>query len=287
MITGLKSQFNTISVAQEFARVMQAGAGPAFELQFFQTQDAVLGRLDKEIAELQNAKNTSGATAVLELSLSSVNRDIGALTEYRDRTISNRKTGDAILTEIVDLVALADSSTVAEFDAALAVLIEDIEKLQTPLFEQFGAPDGLRKVKEQALDVLNNINHNNFATAGDVIAVQGALNDLTPDIDVALSITRINEESAIKLVSSAIQKTVDIETKINDIQIDAKAEQVEEIKKTRERFAAILTAISLSFEIPRTWSVSSTTALFSPANPRPARFSTCSPENRAPSAVFS
>ncbi len=251
MITGLKTEFNTISIAQEFARVMQAGAGPAFELQFFRTQDAVLGRLDKEIAQLQVAKNTSSATAVLDLSLSSINRDIGELTEYRDRTKSNRQTGDSILEQTVALVGLADSSTVAEFDAAKAALIDDIEKLQTPLFERFGAADGLRKIKTAALDTLNNLTHNNFATAGDVIAVQGTLNDFYAELDTALSITRINEGSSIKLVSSAIDKTVDIETKINDIQITANAEQVAKVKQTRERFAAILTAISLSFEISK------------------------------------
>ncbi len=251
MIAGLKSSFNTISVAQEFARVMQASAGPAFELQFFRTQDAVLGRLDDKIAELQTAQNTSGATALLDLSLSSINRDIGELTEYRDRTKSNRLTGDDILADIVTLVGLADAPTVAEFDAAKAVLIESIGKLQTPLFERYGAADGLRTKKAEALATLEALTHNNFATAGDVIAVQGALNDLSLELDTALSITRINEESAVKLVSSAISKTVDVETKINDIQIEAKSAQVEEIKKTRERFAAILTAISLSFEISK------------------------------------
>lgn len=251
MITGLKSQFDTISVAQEFARVMQAGAGPAFELQFFRTQDAVLGRLDDEIAELQNAKNTGGATAVLELSLSSINRDLEALTEYRDRTKSNRETGDELLTQITDLIALADSSTVAEFDAALAVLVEDFDKLQTPLFEQFGAPDSLRQAKADALAILTTLNHNNFATAGDVTAVQDALNTIYTDLDGSLDITRINEQSAVKLVTNATSKITDIELKINDIQVAAKTAQVEEIKETRERYAAILTAISLSFEISK------------------------------------
>ena len=249
MITGLKSKFDTISVAQEFARVMQARAGPAFELQFFLTQEAVLGRLDKQIAELQSQKNTSSATAILDLSASSLNRDIDDLIAYRDRTKSNRISAEYIIEQTNALVALADPSTIGEFDAALADLITEVEKLQTPLFERFGAPDGMRKVKAAALETLSTLTHNNFATASDIIAVQGALNDLSLDIDGALVITRINEDSAIKLVSSATDKLVDIQADIDDIKASAQSEKIEEITKTRERFAAILTAISLSFEV--------------------------------------
>ena len=59
MIPGLKNSFGTISIAQQLVQTAAAAQRPAFELAFFQTQNAVLDRMDKEIAALQEAKKTA------------------------------------------------------------------------------------------------------------------------------------------------------------------------------------------------------------------------------------
>ena len=82
MIPGLK-EFNTISIAQAFARTAQLRAGPAFELAFSNTQNAVLSRMDKEIEKLQNQDlGTTSATVFLEVQLANLRLWFNLLLNY-------------------------------------------------------------------------------------------------------------------------------------------------------------------------------------------------------------
>ncbi len=248
-IPGLKSSFDTISVAEQFVRLSQLASGPAFELQFSITQETVLKRLDKEILDLQQEKNTSGATALLDINVTRLKRDVADIDAYAARTKSNRVTTETTIAAFTDLIALADPSTVAEFDSRLASAIADIEKLDTPVFERFGAPDGLRKLKADAVAQLNALVHNNFATGGDISAVQATLNGLSASFGVTLEITRINEDAGFNLSQNTSEKIADLESDISAIQLGAQIENIDEIEKKKEQFARILTALSLSFEI--------------------------------------
>ena len=175
-------------------------------------------------------------------------RDVTAIDAFAVRAKSNRITTEDTISNLSNLVALADPSTVAEFDALLATTIADIEKLDTPLFERFGAPDGLRKVKADALAQLNSLVHNNFATGGDISAVQAALNNLSADFGGALVITRINENAGLDLSQNTNAKIADLDAEIAAIKLGAQAEKIDVIERERARAAQILTALSLSFE---------------------------------------
>lgn len=247
-IPGLKSSFNTISMAEQMVKLSQLAAGPAFELQFSIAQETVLTRLDAEILELQEEKLTTGATALLEVNVAGLKRDVTEIDAYAARTKSNRITAEDTIANMTNLIAFADPSTVADFDALLASTISDIEKLQTPFYERYGAPDGLRKVKEDALAQLNALTHNNFATAGDISAVQATLTGLSTNFSNALIITRINEDASFNLSTNTAEKIADLESDITSIKLSQQAAQIDEIEKKKERFAQILTSLSLSFE---------------------------------------
>ena len=116
MITGLKSSFDTISIAQQFVQTAAAAQRPAFELAFFQTQNAVLDRMDKEIAALQEAQLTTGATALLDTQVKNLERELVDIRDYESRTKTNDINVQTVLDQITDLKALATSATVTEFD---------------------------------------------------------------------------------------------------------------------------------------------------------------------------
>ncbi len=247
-IPGLKNSFATISMAEQMVRISRLAAGPAFELQFSIAQNTVLDRLDKEILQLQEEKASTGATALLEVNITGLKRDVGEIGAYADRAKSNRITTQDTIANLSNLVALADPSTVAEFDALLASTIADIEKLQTPLFERFGAPDGLRKVKADALAQLNALAHNNFATNGDITSVQATLNALSADFAGALVITTINANAGFELSQNTNARITDLDAEIISIKLGAQAEKIDDIEKKKAQFAQILTSLSLSFE---------------------------------------
>ncbi len=248
MIPGLKSSFDTISVAQRIVQASQLSSRPAFELAFFKTQNAVLDRMDAEIAALQEQKATTGATALLETRVTKLERDLIDIKDYEDRTKTNDINVQTVLDQLTDLKALATASTVVEFDALKAEIIDTLNKIETPFFERFGAPDGLRKRKTEALSQLESLVHNNFATQGDIDAVNTILDDITLDFINSKAVTKINRDAAFDLMTNTEERVSDLKSQISQIQIEAQGEQTEKIEEKRERFSNILTAVSLAFE---------------------------------------
>ena len=248
MIAGLKS-FGTISFAEQFAKTAQLRAGPAFELAFAQTQNAVLSRLDKEIEKLQNQDlDTTSATIFLELQLARLDRDVVEIRAYENRTRANDINIGTIQDQIDTLKTFTSSATVTEFDAAKQTLIELLEKMDTPLFERFGAPDRLRREKSDALAELEALVHNNFATQADIDAVTATLDGIYSGLSVSKGITTINRDMAFRLLSDTETKISEIGTKIETIELTAASDQLELIKEERQKFTNILIAISLAFE---------------------------------------
>ena len=248
MITGLKS-FGIISFAESFAKTAQLRAGPAFELAFSNTQNAVLSRLDVEIEKLQNQDlNTTSATVFLELQLSRLDRDVVDIRAYEARTRANDINIVTVQDQIDTLKTFTSASTVTEFDAEKQTLIELLEKMDTPLFERFGAPDSLRKNKKDAIAELNALVHNNFATQADIDAVTATLDGIYADLSISKSITTINRDMAFRLLSDTETKISEIGTEIEGIELVAASDQLELIKTERQKFTNILTAISLAFE---------------------------------------
>ena len=98
-------------------RTAQLGARPTFELQFYNTQSAQLDALDREIAQINAESDTSGATALLRTKVTDLERTLGLIDDYKTRTDARIAKISLTLELLADLDTLADSSTVADFDA--------------------------------------------------------------------------------------------------------------------------------------------------------------------------
>ena len=74
------------SFSQSFVQAQQLAAGPQFELQFFNTQNAVLDQLNEEVTQIQSGINTNGATALLKVKIAQL-EDAGAkISAYKQTT---------------------------------------------------------------------------------------------------------------------------------------------------------------------------------------------------------
>jgi len=236
------------SLARRLGQVAQLAARPAFELRFNQMQNAMLGRLDKEIEAIQNQELDAGATALLDIQLSSLKREQPALEDYRDRQKSNRIKVDFAIETIATAQTFTASSTVSEFDAEIATLKDTIEKMSTPVFERFGTDSGLRDLKNQALETLDSLQHNNFQTQQDIDDVTATLDGLVTDFQNVKLIVDINEQSAIDQADHLNKRVAEIDAKVESIKIEAQAERIESVQKKREKISQLLTVISLAFE---------------------------------------
>ena len=248
MVPGLKGNFDTVSIAERLVQTNQLAARPAFELAFFRTQNAVLDRMNEEIAALQKQQVFTRGTALLDVQVAKLERDLVDMQDYHQRTKSNDINAETVLDQITDLKALATSATVTEFDALKTELTATLNKLETPFFERFGAPDGLRQRKADALSQLESMAHNNFATQGDIDSVNATLDSISLDFINSRLVTDINRDMAFDLVTDTQSRISDIKQKISEISLQAQGETTEKIEAKRELFGTILTTVSLAFE---------------------------------------
>ncbi|NKB48449.1 MAG: hypothetical protein GKS02_03680 [Alphaproteobacteria bacterium] len=250
MLIGSSNNFfhSSFDFGQAMVQTSIAAARPAFELQFFLTQDALLEKLNTEIDEINGAVNTKTATALLQVQISRLNNDLETINDYKSRTDAKAERITDTLDFLAELETLAAPGTVAEFDAKLADTITLLQKTNAPTYERYGVQDRLRKAKNDGLAQLEALVHNNFATQTDIDNAVAVINDIETDYLASQSIVNSNTTIAFNLQQNSIETVGELSRQVSNIKIDALDKATDEVKEKQDRFAQILTAISLSFE---------------------------------------
>ncbi len=234
--------------SQSFVQAQQLAAGPQFELRFFNTQNALLDKLDDDITEIQNGINTNGATALLKVKIAQL-EDAGArISAYKDTTDKKGQKIEVALEYIAELQTLAGSATAAEFDQKFALLRDTLEKTPSPTYEQFGTHDRLKATKFAALASIDAHNHNNFATQQDIDDTLALLSSIEGDLNTSKAIVDINGDIAFDLQRANSAKTLAVRSDIFDIEISAQQAANASITEQQELYSKILTVISLAFD---------------------------------------
>ncbi len=153
------------------------------------------------------------------------------------------------LTNLSDLITLADPSTVAEFDALLAETIDLVENTNAPIYNSaYGVNDKLHTAKSNALTELNAIDHNNFATQADIDRVTATLTAIQDDYLFSQDIVALNADIAFTLQTKTQTKLMDLRAKVADIEIQAQIEATETVEKKQQEASRILNIFQLAFE---------------------------------------
>ncbi len=241
---------NTIvnSIATSLVRLAQAAARPNFELQFNIAQNVELARLDAKIAEFQESDFGQGKTALLRVKASRLERELEEVKAYSATVKTNRLTVKDLQNQLDELRALADPTTVAEFDSKRAEVLQSLDKLLSATPGRLGAPDGLAATKADGLAAIEAIVTNDFASAADVQAAQDAIDAVRSDLDGSLAIIEINNTLSVNLIKTVDRSLDQAKLKIDDIEIAERKKQIDEIQALRDRTAQILTNISFAFE---------------------------------------
>ncbi len=248
MIPITSAGVQNFSFARSFAALAQAAARPAFELQFNAAQNAVLDRLDTQIAELQSSDLFLGKTATLRVKLSQLENRLPEIESYRETVTTNRTTTLDILNGLAEARDLADPGTVAEFDAKLAEVVALVEKLQTRPFALIGVDDGLLQTKPQVQADLADITTNNFANAADIQAVQDTIDSLTTTLNGTLAVLEINDDDAFDSLTALQRQQTEVQRQIDGIETEQRQKRLDEVNNLREQASRTLSIISLGFE---------------------------------------
>lgn len=255
MLIGSSSYFGSSSYYQkpfdfgaEMVKTSLMAARPAFELQFFLTQDAILERLSDDIDNIHNSVNTKGATALIDVQLNRLQNDLTVINDYKARTDAKAGRVEDTLASFSELITLADPSTITEFDAKLARTIDLIETTKTPYYEQYGVQDRLRGRKIDALAQLNALVHNNFATQGDIDAVTATVTAMRTDYLASQTIINSNVKIAYTLKKNGSNAIQELTRQASSIKTEALSDATSKVKDKQAYYSQLLTAISLSFE---------------------------------------
>jgi len=231
-----------------FVRTAQQAARPAFELNFYNTQNAQLDALDRDIQKINRESDTSGATALLKTKVKSLERALAQIGEFKDRTDARIAKSTLIIEQLNDLGNLANPASVAEFDAKLAELIDTVDKTEARSYEYFGVNDKVRKHKADALTWLQAVAHNGFATQQDIDDVQADIAIIRGNFLQSNQIANTNASMAYTTFTSTSRQLNEIKGQISSISIAANAEVLGEIEERKKYYSQILTVLSLAFE---------------------------------------
>ena len=114
MTIGFFNPFDTsFTLSASLAQTALLAARPAFELQFFRAQEAILDNLSDDIDNIQNAVNTKGATALLNVKVKQLQSELNVINDYKTTTDAKASRISDTLAALAELTTLADPSTVA------------------------------------------------------------------------------------------------------------------------------------------------------------------------------
>ncbi len=229
-------------------RTSLIAARPAFELQFFLTQEAILNSLDKEIDNINNAVSTKGATALLNVQISRLQNDLGIINDFKARTDAKASRVSDTLNYLAELITLATPGTVAAFDAKLVETIALMKTTKTPLYERYGVQDRLRAAKTDGLAQLEALVHNNFASQTDIDDTTAILTAIRTDYLASQPIVDGNAKIAYNLQQNATDTIGELSRQVSNIRTAAISEATGKVKEKQQYYGQLLTAISLSFE---------------------------------------
>lgn len=234
--------------AQSFVQTAQQSAGPNFELQFFNTQNAVLDQLNDAVTEIQEGINTNGATALLNVQISRLEDQGKLITAFKNTVDQKSSKIEAALEYITALEGLATSGDSAAYDVQAALLYDTLKKAPSPTYETFGSNDRFRATKTDAMATLDSFNTNGFATQQDIDDTLAMLSGIKQDLNVSKALVDINADIAFGMQTSNQGRILELRSNIFEIETEAQSAATSAITEKQEFYSQILTMISLSFD---------------------------------------
>jgi len=276
---------NVSALARQLSASLQGNSRPQFEFQFNQLQNLYIRQLNDKVTEIADADNTKRERDALVKKSGTLRETAIALEAYTFGNISNQERLTAITETTAALVASVQFSgdetdvtaaEVSQFSSVRNKLIDEIDKLQLLYQPDFLRPDIIQEVitfgeelkskglVEGAVDVEGTVatTNTNRSTQDFAIFVQGRIQD-------ALTVTGTTVTAAQEASKNTLAKLSVIQAdRIKIAQVDAKNKQ-EAIDKENNRIGQLLQAISLSFEINRSFAEGLGKSLLEGNTPQP------------------
>jgi hypothetical protein len=241
---------NPPSFAVSFARLATIAVAPRLELQFNIMQNTLLGRLDKDIATLQDGgATTPGETAHLTRRIASATAKLAELEPYATRTSANKALVNATLDAIAEMSALADPTTLAEFEAKRAQVLDILDRIQTSGNLPVGmVNDGLKKLRGDTIASIEGIVTNDFLAQADIDVAVATLDALTVTMTDGLTLVELANDTAQNSVAALAEIKRSTEAELLVYEGEAKAALEKKIEDARDYYGRILSSLSYSLD---------------------------------------
>lgn len=251
------------SISQALMNVASNSSRLSFQIQFQNIEKTVVGRLNKEIEGIVQATSRDREIAAMQKQYNDLVDDIPLYNTFLFGNEGNltrlQKTGD-VVSDIVSIFNTGDTALTAEQAAAINTGVADIQEridnLVLAIHPDISNGDVVFRLKGLAEEF------SKFTAEAGVIDAQGtdpatndnralydAMTSLQSWVDTGATITSNTIDYTSSLLIDVQTELFSIESRITEVQSVDTAQVTQKVDEAKERYAQLLNAISLSYEV--------------------------------------
>ena len=252
------------NLAQTLASIGQGGGKPAFELRFSQMQNTLIGRLNDEIHKVNDAEGSRSEMLSLQRDGKKLADNMPIIEKFLFDTESNKNRFDTVLSQISTMVGLftddnnISAADITAFNTTRQETVDELNKLTQLSYVGFTDGNIIQRLKNEvaglaALAPVEGVVDADGAPTTNVNrSIQTSLETLQTAATTAQDVS-VNSISAIfDIRENMYSKMAGIQASVTELNSSVQLQKLAEVEALKEKYANILSSISLSYEVSNT-----------------------------------
>lgn len=253
-MVGAPDLFTGRSFASAFGALASSAARPNFELQFNILQNSIIGRINKDIEQINESSTENQVDAFLLLSRTKLTIFTENLERFTFANARNAWTIPDLKTKLDQLTTAVNASDTATFDSVLAQVNNIVGNMQPPDGSAIAItiPDGINAIRRDGIlnvdraGVTTKITaYSQFTNSAEALA---AITSAQSRLDASYTSVIIKAEAAETVRVTTEKNLTSTMLAIESAQTAGEAEKATELAKVRENYSQLLNMLSLAFE---------------------------------------
>lgn len=249
------------NLAQALSSIAQASTKPAFEYSFAQMQHTVIGRLNDEIHKVNEAGGSKAELLALTSEGTKLAKNMPLIEKFLFDTESNQGHLTTLTDKIATMVGLftddnaISAADVTAFDATRLEVVDELNKMSQLSYTGFTDGSIIQRLKnevaglEALAPVVGVVDAEGAPTTNVNRAVQTSMETLQNVVLTAQEVTTNSIYTIVDIRENMLSKMVDIQFAATEINSVVQLEKLAEVDALKEKYANLLSSISLSYEV--------------------------------------
>lgn len=252
------------NLAQTLANVAKGGGRPAFELGFSQMQNTLIGRLNDEIHKVNEAGGSKAESLRLQSDGAKLAKNMPIMEKFLFDTETNKNRIGTVLTKIASMIGLfsdddnISAADITAFDATRQEAVDELNKMSQLSYVGFTDGNIIQRLKNEVTalaaltPVVGTVDATGAPTTNVNRSVLTSLETLQNTATVAQDVSTNSIYAIVDIRENMYSKMADIQTSVTELNSTVQLQKLSEVEALKEKYANILSSISLSYEVSQT-----------------------------------